>query len=473
MSGRRLLIKGGHVLTMDAVLGDIAGGDVLVEDDRIVDVGRDIELVDCEKVDAAGMLVLPGFVDTHRHTWQTQLRGIAADWTLFDYVACMRLCYSAGYRADDAWLGNHAGALEALESGITSLVDHCHIVNTPEHADAAIDGLEQTGIRAVWCYGMFGNPVRAPGKSAAVSGFETPAWHFEDARRIRTSRLSCDDGHVRMGIAMNEVEAFPTAVAAAEIDFARELAIGRLSCHVAMGAASRDARLVERLAEAGLLGPELLFVHGASLTDRELKLIAEHGASVSVTPETEVQMGMGHPATGRVLAAGACTSLGIDIVSNYSGDMFAQMRLGLQMERLRRNAQLESRALAPRRLQFTARDILRIATLEGARAAGLDDRVGSLRPGKQADLILLRGDALNMAPVNDAAAAIVLCANASNVDSVFVAGRAVKRAGRLVGVDAARIVSQLETSRDRILASAGETSLDGLREMIAPLFPLG
>ncbi|MEE8311713.1 MAG: amidohydrolase family protein [Candidatus Binatia bacterium] len=473
MPKRRLLIKNGHVLTMDGALGDLPGGDVLIEGDRIADVARDIPLTDCEIVDAAGGIVLPGFVDTHRHTWQTQLRGIAADWTLLDYVACMRLCYSAGYEAEDARLGNNAGALEALASGITSLVDHSHIVNTPEHADAALDGLEQSGIRAVYCYGMFGNPVREPGKPMAAPGFDTPPWHFDDARRLRTTRLSSDEGLVRMGIAMNEVEAFPTDVAAAEIRFARELGIGRLSCHVAMGAHSRDARLVERLGEAGLLGPDLLFVHGAALTDRELELIAEAGASISVTPETEVQMGMGHPVTGRVLGAGACVSLGIDIVSNYSGDMFSQMRLGLQIERFRRNAELESRGLAPRRLQFTVRDILRIATLEGARAAGLEDRVGSLRSGKQADVILIRTDALNMAPVNDPVASVVLCANASNVDSVFVAGRAIKRDGRMLDVDLPRLVSRLEASRDRILASAGVTDLDGLREMVAPFFPLG
>jgi len=240
-----------------------------------------------------------------------------------------------------------------------------------------------------------------------------------------------------------------------------------------MGAHSHDARLVERLGEAGLLGPDLLFVHGAALTDHELELIAESGAAVSVTPETEVQMGMGHPVTGRVLGAGACTSLGIDIVSNYSGDMFSQMRLGLQIERFRRNAELEARGLAPRSLQFTVRDILRIATLDGARAAGLDDRVGSLRPGKQADVILIRTDALNMAPVNDPVGSVVLCANASNVDSVFVAGRAVKRDGRMLDVDLPQLVSRLEASRERIVASAGATDLDGLREMVAPFFPLG
>jgi len=473
LTPHRTLIKGGHVITMDDVLGDLAGGDVLIEDGEIREVAPSLDVAECETIDAAGKIVLPGFVDTHRHTWQTQLRNVAADWTLFDYVAGMRFCYSSFYSADDACLGNYAGALEALDSGITTLVDHSHIMNTPEHADAAVDGLTDAGIRAVFCYGMFGNPVREKGKGAADSGFETPEWHFDDVRRLRERRLSSDDALVTMGIALNELETLPTEAARREIEFARELGARRLSCHVAMGAISARARLVEKLGSEGLIGPDLLFVHGASLTDEELSLIADSGAAVSVTPETEVQMGMGHPVTGRVLASGACTSLGIDIVSNYSGDMFAQMRLGLQIERFRRNSVLEGQGLAPRKILFTARDILRIATLDGARAAGLEKHVGSLTPGKQADVTLISTDTLNMAPVNDPVGAVVLSANAGNVDTVLVAGRAVKRGGRLIDVDLPRLARRLGESRDRITAGAASVDTDGLRELMAPLFPLG
>lgn len=457
---------------MDERLGDLESGDILIEGDRIRDVAARIETSDCEAIDARGMIALPGFVDTHRHTWQTQLRNIGADWTLFDYFVEMRLCYSSFYTAEDAYLGNYAGAVEALDAGITTLVDHCHILNTPEHADAAIDGLEHAGIRAIFCYGLFANPVREPGKPVQYPGVESPAWHFEDCRRIRTARLAGEDSLVTFGVATNELETLPVEAAAREIEFARSIGAARISSHVAMGALSRRCCLVSRLAEVGLLGPDLLLVHGGELSDREIELLVDAGASVSVTPETEVQMGMGTPVTGRVLARGGRVGLGIDIVSDCSGDMFAQMRMGLQIERFRRNLELDAAGLAPRRVALSAREILRVATLGGAEAAGRSDRVGSLSPGKQADLILVRTDATGMMPVNDPIAAVVLAAGPRDVDTVLVAGRVVKRAGRLVGVDLARLGRELCASGDRIVAQAADVDTQELRQLVGPLFPL-
>jgi cytosine/adenosine deaminase-related metal-dependent hydrolase len=457
---------------MDERLGDLESGEILVEGARIRDVAHRIEVSDCETLDARGMIALPGFVDTHRHTWQTQLRNVAAEWTLFDYFVEMRLCYSSVYTAEDAYLGNYAGAVEALDAGVTTLVDHSHIMNTPEHADAAIDGLEHAGIRGIFCYGLFANPVRESGKPVEYPGLESPEWHFQDCKRIRKERLASDDGLVRLGVATNELESLPIAAAAREIEFARSIGAARISAHIAMGALSRGRALVSRLAERGLLGPDLLFVHGAELSDREIDALVDAEASVSVTPETEVQMGMGTPVTGRILARGGKLGLGIDIVSNYSGDMFAQMRMGLQIERFRRNLDLDVAGLAPRRLAFSCRDVLRLATIGGAEAIGLGDRVGSLVPGKQADLVLLRTDTTAMMPVNDAAAAVVLSASPRDVDTVVVAGRILKRAGRLVGVDLARLGRELSASRDRIVGQFAQIDTRELRGLVGPLFPL-
>ena len=407
------------------------------------------------------MILSPGFVDTHRHVWQALLRGVAADWTLYDYTLNMRMGFGSLYEPDDAYLGNHAGALEALAAGITTVVDHSHIMNSPAHADEALRGLVDSGIRAVFCYGLYPNPTHDP----FALDFD-PGWRFDDARRLRRERLAADDARVRFGLAPSEVTATPFAQIARELAVARELSALRVSCHVSMGRWDHGTRVVERLASAGMLDSDLLFVHGSTLTDGELAAIAGAGASISCTPETELQMAMGRPVFARAKAAGARPSLGIDIVSNFSGDMFAQMRLLLQSERGFGN---ELRADAPRVLDLRTRDVLELATIEGARAAGLDRVTGSITPGKEADLVLTRTDSLHMAGVSDPVAALVLYAAASDVDTVIVAGEVLRRggapAGRLAHTDWPRLRDRLSASGERIRRRA----LTLPRDDIAPL----
>ena len=155
MNTERTWIRGGYVLSMDEELGDLPIGDVLVEGDRIVAVSEHLEVDDARVIDAQGHIVLPGFVDTHRHTWQTQMRGICADWTLNDYFLGIRLAISPAYSPEDVYVGNYVGALEALNAGVTTIVDFSHCNNSPEHADAAVEGLRTAGIRALHCYGFF------------------------------------------------------------------------------------------------------------------------------------------------------------------------------------------------------------------------------------------------------------------------------------------------------------------------------
>jgi cytosine/adenosine deaminase-related metal-dependent hydrolase len=350
----------------------------------------------------------------------------------------MRMAYGSLYSPEDAYLGNLGGAVEALDSGITTIVDHSHIVNSPAHADEALRGLVDSGIRAVFCYGLFPNPRRETETSFALD-FE-PGWRMEDAARFRRERLPADDGRILFGLAPSEATAVPLEQTLREIALARELGARKISLHVAMGRWDRGERTVERLAAAGQLGADLLFVHGSTLTDGELHAIAEAGASISCTPETELQMGMGRPVHARASRERAPTSLGIDIASNFSGDMFAQMRLLLQSERGFENEALER---PPRGLALRTRDVLELATLAGARAAGIDGATGSLTPGKQADLIVVRTDSPHMAAVSDPAAALVLYAAASDVDTVLVAGQAVKQDGKLVGVDWPRLRASL------------------------------
>ncbi len=464
---RPILIRGGRVLAMAAGAAETAA-DVLVRGDRIAEVAPGIECADAEVIDARGRIVLPGFVDTHRHVWQTQLRTVAADWSLFDYFARMRLVYSAFYGPEDVFLGNHAGALEALSAGITTLVDHCHILHTPEHTDEAVRGLDQSGIRAVFCYGLFESPSYRddPARSALA-----PGWRRDDARRLRQGRLASDDARVRFGFAPAEIDANPYEVNVAEIAFARDLGARSISCHVAMGAYDSGQRFVERLGRDGLLGEDLLFVHGSALTDDELARMAAAGAAVSATPETEMQMGMGFPVAFRARDAGVRASLGIDIVSNYSGDMFAQMRLCLQAARALGNTAYERRDRAPRRVRPTVGDVLELATRGGAEAIGLAGSIGTIEAGKQADIQILRTDAIHMTPAIDAAAAVVLNANAADVETVLVAGRCVKRDGKLVGVDWPALSRRLEDSSRRIVEGMRSVPIASIEELAAQLMP--
>jgi len=457
----RTLIRAGRVLTLDPDIGDFETADVLIEGDRIAAISPRIEADGCEIIDAAGMIVSPGLVDTHRHVWQTQLRGVAADWSLFDYFSQMRSIYSAFYRPDDAYLGNHIGALEALDAGITTLVDHCHIINSPEHADEAIRGLKDSGIGGIFCYGLFSNPLPSP-----LRPEPDPSWRFEDARRVRTRHFASGDGNLTMGLALGEVDWMAFEATCEEIAFGREIGAERISSHVAMGAYDTGRHLVAELSKAKLLGDDLLFVHGSRLSNEELDMIAGCGAAISSTPETELQMAMGHPVVSRALAHGAIASLGVDIVSNFAGDMFTQMRLQLQTERGLRNEQLRA---PPRTISPSAREVLELATREGARALGLDSRIGTLSPGKQADVILTRTDALHIAGVADPVAALVLYARPTDVDTVFVAGRAVKRAGQLVGVDWPVLRDRLVRSSERIREGFRSVELGPVVDLAAQL----
>jgi cytosine/adenosine deaminase-related metal-dependent hydrolase len=325
-------------------------------------------------------------------------------------------------------------------------------------------------MRGVLCYGLFNNP--RPEEPIGVSVFETPQWMLEDARRVRKEYFFLDDGLVSMGLALTETEWFPSKLARREIEFAREIGSKRISIHAGMAALSRNTQYIDRLNRMGLMGPDLLFVHGSSLSARDLKCIAEAGAAVVSTPETELQMGMGFPVLARVMASGGRPSLGVDIVSNNSGDMFTQIRLNLQVQRAIENDYLDRKGMMPKNIRLKARDFLEVATIGGARAIGLDSVTGSLSPGKQADLIMIRADSVNMMPVNDPAAAVVMCANAGDVDTVMVGGKILKRDGVLTGVDWPAISQRLAASRDRIVESGRRKGFSLSERMAAEIFPI-
>src|SRR4249919_1901744 len=442
MSSQRLLIRNGFVVSMDPDVGDIPHGDVLVEDGAIVEVGRGLGASEAEEIDATGMIVMPGFVDTHRHTWQTPVRGVLPSCTLDEYFSGMLNNIGMQYRAEDVYIANLMGALEALNAGITTLLDWSHVNNTPEHADAAVNGLTDAGIRAVYAHGV---PVG--NQWWAYSSREHP----EDIRRIRKQYFQSDDQLLTLALAARAPGNTTPEVAKHDWALARDLGI-RISVHVGMRLTGVHVNHVLTLHQLGLMGPDTTYIHCTDSTDEELDLIAQSGGSASVAPFVEMLMGHGVPPTGRLVARGVRPSLSIDVVSSVPGEMFTQMRTALVQERILAFTETPDTAFAP---TLTHRDVLEFATIDGARACALDHKIGSITPGKQADIVLVRTDQVNVAPIIDPVATVVICADTSNIDTVFVAGRIVKHNGQLVRVDMPRLLQRLNEARDHLLSNAG------------------
>jgi 5-methylthioadenosine/S-adenosylhomocysteine deaminase len=441
---RRTLIKGGTVITVDPQLGDFATGDVLIEDATIAAVGTSLGVEDAAEIDATDCLVLPGLVDTHRHTWQALFRNIASDWTLAHYFTGLHGTLSGLYRPQDTYAANLIGTLEALDSGITTLLDWSHNLNTPEHTDAAVDALVESGARVRFGHGG-GHRHWQP-----VSSLPHPA---EDVRRLREGRLASDDALVTLCLAPRGNQFATLDVTEQDWRLAAELGI-RISCHAGDGEWGRN-RPIAQLAQHGLLGPTMTFVHCNTLADDELEMMAAAGCSASVSPDIEMQMGHGWPATGRLLDAGIRPSLSIDVCSSNGGHMFGTMRATIGTQRGFDNEHARERGEASlARIELTCRDVLEFATIEGARACGLDARIGSLTPGKRADVIVVRADTFGMTPMNNPVGAFVYNAHPGLIDTVLVDGRIVKRAGAMVGVDVARVRHAAIESRDDIIRRA-------------------
>ena len=443
----RTLIRGGTVLSMDPDVGDLQRGDILIEDDQIVAVQPTIE-ADAEVIDASGHIVIPGFVDTHRHTWEVSIRNCAPDATLDAYFVEVLDTFAPLYRPEDVYASNLAGALECLNAGITTLVDWSHINNTPDHPDAAVEALKETGIRAQYAYGSANTSLA---KYWFNSAEIMPA---DDVRRIRDTYFSSDDGLLTMALATRGPGFCQDHVVKAEWEMARELGLP-MTVHVAMGRLAGRYAMVEQLDRLGLLGPDTTYVHCCYFSDHEWQRVADTGGTISIAAQVELQMGHGWPPVNKSYEFGLRPSLSIDVVTTVPGDQFTQMRAAFGAERARVNATCwQANTDVPENM-LTARQMLEMATIHGAHVAGLEHKTGSLTPGKKADIVLIDGQAINVAPVIDPVAAVVLCADVSNVDTVIVDGVIRKRDGKLVS-DAAAAVEKANASRDYLVQAAEE-----------------
>jgi cytosine/adenosine deaminase-related metal-dependent hydrolase len=437
----RVLLRGGAVVSMDPEWGTLERADVLVEGGRIAAVAPDVGDVDADIVDTTGMIVAPGLVDTHRHTWQTQLRGLCADWTLTDYFNGVRLLASPCYGPDDVRLGNRAGALEAVDAGVTTILDFSHCMNSPDHAEGAVEGLVSSGIRALHCHGFFESAPLA-------SGFAD-----HGARRRYFEQLAASGrfgDRVRLGVALTETGLIPWSDTVAEITAARAAGVP-MAAHTGCLWGSRVTGGILDMEAGGLLGPDQVHVHGNTLRPDEWRALAGAGAKVSTSPETELNMGMGALAIAPCVAHGMAPTLSCDVVSLNAGDLFTQMRLALASVRQADNEPINRAGAMPARLTFRAADALTWATGNGADALGLGDRIGSVTPGKEADLMVVGGPAFGAWPVVDPEASLVFQTSAAAVRHVLIGGRWAKRDGVLVGVDTAALRRDVEVSAAGIL----------------------
>ncbi|MGW1727498.1 amidohydrolase family protein [Streptomyces sp. NPDC002306] len=422
----KTLLTGGTVVSMDPAVGDLDRGDVLIEDGVIVEVAERVDAPDAEVIDATDRIVMPGFVDNHRHTWQTAFRGVGADWTFPEWALAMHGTVKPHYQPEDVYAGTLLGRLEALHSGVTTMLDWYHVAQGHEHEDAAVAALRDAPGRSIFCLG---------------AGWGTPDPVDAGVRRVRSELTG--DGLVTMALGLRGPEDTSMDTVARELKLAAELGL-RTSLHI--GAVGTQ-RPVAALREHGLLRDTTTFVHGNGISDEELRMLADAGSSLSISPDVELKMGFGSPMTGRALAAGLRPTLSIDDVPSVGGDMFSTMRTAFAVQRGLDGG-------------LRSRDLLEFATVDAARSCGLDARTGSITPGKDADVILLRTDDLTVFPVTDPVATIVSAGHPGLVDTVLVAGRVVKRDGVLVGVDLPASRSRLVASRDRIAAAAG-IPLDG------------
>lgn len=443
MSSDRILISGGTVITMDPRTGVLPRGDVLVEGDTIVQIAPHIEAVDCEVLDVHGNVVIPGFIDTHRHTWQAFLRGIAADWTLGQYMTGLHLGLSAHFRPEDTYAGNLLGAVEALSSGITTLLDWSHNVDTPEHADAAVEALFDSGIRAVFAHGGGARMYQVP----------SDVEHDEDVRRVREQYFSSDDQLVTLAMALRGPQFATLDITEHDLHLARELGLF-VTLHAGDGEWGRS-RPITQMRERGLLGSDITYVHCNTLADDELADIADSGGTASIAPDIEMQMGHGWPATGRLMAHGVRPSLSIDTCVSNGGHMFGTMRATLATQRAIDN-QVPGASDRPA-VTLSSADVLSFATIEGARACHLDHKVGSLTEGKQADIVVLDATDLGLTPLNNPIGQVVYAAHPGHVETVLVAGRIVKRDGHMVGDVADRARDLGVRARDGLFERARAT----------------
>ncbi|SFF68840.1 amidohydrolase family protein [Streptomyces mirabilis] len=436
---RRILFTGATIVTMDPDLGVIDRGDLLVEGDAIAAIGANLTADGAVVVDATGTILTPGFVDTHRHAWEAQLRRIMPDVDdLGGYVMATLAGYATVYRPEDMYIGTRLAALTAIDSGITTMLDFSHNSRTREHSDAAIEALRDTGIRGVH----------------ASMGPHFGEWDRQwpgDLTRIKDQYFSSDDQLLTLRLATlatDEIAGPALAYGPELARVAKNLGIG-VSVDAVFGTSSSEAVL--RWAKDGVLGPDVTLIHSTGLTSEAWKAMGETGTTVALAPTSDAQIGLetAIPAIDEALSVGIRPGLSIDVEVALASDMFTQMRALHAIQRMRAVNAVYGTDQQPSRI--TTHDVLDFATLQGARTNGLARVTGSLTPGKKADLLVVQAEDLNNMPLNDPIGTLVLGSDARNITAVLINGEPRKWDGQVLDVNLADLRSEVHASREYVL----------------------
>ena len=424
------------MITMSPKRPDAERVDILVEDDLIADIGECMDPADTQTVDLSDRIVIPGLVNAHLHTWQSALRFVGADWTLPEYLHRVHGDVAARYTPEDIYIGNLAGALNQINCGTTTLGDWCHNNPTPEHTDAAVEALRNSGMRAVFLHGP---PNRKPDVAHPLGEVD----RLLDEQVTSQALLS-------VGMAIRGPQASAPDVAVADLRAAVERGL-IASMHQSGGQPTAGWDVVHA---EGLFGPRVNIVHGAGLSDDWVATLVNAGVTFTTTPENELGHGHCAPITGRLLRLGAALSLGTDTETAVSGDVLTAARIALAHERgLDHERHRDATGMMSTVTAVSSKQALSWATVDGARALGLADQVGRLEPGMQADLVVIDARALNLWPAREPIAT-ALHASLANIEAVMIAGRWRKRDHYLVDVDLDEIRSRLQESAERLLPAS-------------------
>jgi 5-methylthioadenosine/S-adenosylhomocysteine deaminase len=466
--GRRYVIRGGAVMSMDPNVGNFAQADVLVEGRKIVAIGANLHAGGASVIDARGRIVMPGFIDTHHHQFETALRSFLANGVLINdgsgtpsglgtYFEYILLTFAPVYRPEDVYISELFGGLSQLDDGVTTVHDVSQIHHSPQHSDAAIQALLDTGRRAA--FGYFESA------GASVIGSNPDNKYPDDAVRIRKRWFSSDDQLVTM-IMGGEIY-LPGYEKAWKIGRSLGLPV---AAHILSPFGMRptfDALAQGTGGDSSTLGigADNLFIHMTGMSDAAWQRVKEVGASVSIAAPIEMNMRHGMPPLLKTQSLGIEPSLSVDVECTLTADFFTQMRSAMNAQRALVNQQVLEQGDfyppnqwptpapgTPRLLE--TRDVLRYATINGARDLRLERKTGSLVPGKEADILILDATAINVAPLNHVPNAVVSLMERTNVETVIVAGKVRKWRGRLLDVDLPHLRRQLENSRDYIFAKA-------------------
>ncbi|MDQ1667822.1 MAG: 5-methylthioadenosine/S-adenosylhomocysteine deaminase [Actinomycetota bacterium] len=440
-AGQPVLFRGGTVLTMDASRRVLTNADVLVVGERVEAVGPNLEAPDgTHVIDASGGIVMPGMVDTHRHMWQTAMRGYGADWTLTQYFVWYYLEHGKTFRPLDIYAGNLLSAIESLDAGVTTTVDWSHGLQTVDHAEAAVDALQEVPGRFVLAYG---NIQAGPWEWSAAPEF----------RDFVSRRLP--GGNDMLGFQMAfDVTGDPAFPERAAFEVARELDVP-VTTHAGVWGATNDDG-IKLIYDNGFADPRNVYVHAATLSHDSYQRIAASGASVSVSTESEQSCGQGYPPTWTLRSHDIPVSLSMDTSVWQSGDLFSAMRTTLGADRSREHLEAHAKNETVTNCHLRADQVVEWATLGGAKALGLGDTIGSLEPGKKADVVLIKNEnSPTMFPLLNPYGHVALQAQRGDVHTVVVNGRVVKHEHRLVDVDLAKARQSVESTVEYLQTTLG------------------